>query len=77
MSQVAPLPVIHKVDHDKCTGCAVCVENCPQEVMEIFQMGLKKKARLKDPELCVVCLYCQKMCPYGAVTVDLPGHELW
>ena len=77
MNATAPLPLVHKVNHDKCTGCNVCVENCPQEIMELFPVGNKKKARCKDLELCVACRYCEKMCPYGAIKVELPGHELW
>ena len=76
MSEVAPISVIHKIDAEECTGCGICAEYCPQKIIEIIQVGLKKRARVTDIELCVVCQYCQKICPYGAVTVELPGITL-
>lgn len=76
MSEALPISVTHIIDDEKCTGCGVCVDVCPQQIIEIIQVGLKKRARVTDIELCVVCQYCQKMCPYGAVTVELPGITL-
>jgi len=77
MSEALPISVTHIIDDSKCTGCGTCADYCPQEIIEIVKVGLKKKARVTDPELCVACRYCQKFCPYEAVTVELPGHELW
>lgn len=76
MSEALPISVTHIIDAEKCTGCGTCADVCPQQIIEIIQVGLKKRARVKDIELCVVCQYCQKMCPYGAVTVELPGITL-
>ncbi|MEW6141703.1 MAG: 4Fe-4S binding protein [Chloroflexota bacterium] len=77
MTEGKTLPVVHKVDTNKCTGCGVCVEQCPQQIMELYPFGSKKKARCKDLDLCVACLYCQKMCPEVAITVEMPGVKLW
>lgn len=71
-------PII-TIDDAKCTGCGTCVENCPQQILELQRVGVKKKARPAEnwAEMCVACRYCQKFCPYGAVKIELPGHELW
>jgi ferredoxin len=78
VSEALPVPVI-KIDPDKCTGCGTCVENCPQEILELAKVGVRKKARPVENwvNLCVVCRYCAKFCPEGAITVELPGYELW
>ncbi len=52
-------------DSDKCTGCGVCVNVCPQGVLELSD----KKARMIDYESCMECGACQLNCEYGAVDV--------
>jgi NAD-dependent dihydropyrimidine dehydrogenase PreA subunit len=68
-----------KIDLDKCTGCGTCVENCPQEILELRTVGTKKKAQPTEnwEDMCVACRYCQKFCPYNSITVEIPGYELW
>ena len=64
------LPV--RVDEDLCIadkGCTVCVDVCPLDVLAIdFTKG---KAYMKFDE-CWYCMPCEKDCPTGAVTVDIP-----
>lgn len=54
-----------KYSEDKCTGCARCVEVCPQAV---FVME-NKKAKVTDHDLCMECGACAKNCDFGALTV--------
>ena len=52
-------------DSDKCTGCGVCVNVCPQGALELSD----KKARMTDYESCMECGACQLNCEYGAADV--------
>jgi NAD-dependent dihydropyrimidine dehydrogenase PreA subunit len=51
---------------DKCTGCARCVEVCPQAV---FVME-NKKAKITDRDRCMECGACAKNCDFGALVVN-------
>ncbi|KPJ99853.1 MAG: ferredoxin, partial [Nitrospira bacterium SG8_35_4] len=39
------------VNYDECTGCATCVEICP----EVFEMGDDEKAFVKAEDKCDTC----------------------
>ncbi len=56
-----------RFDPDKCTGCELCVELCPQEVLEATAgAGVPRASRTDD---CCVCMTCAGKCPEGAVRV--------
>lgn len=50
-------------DNEKCTGCNVCVNVCPHDVIKLEN----KKAVLADYESCMECGACQLNCEYGAI----------
>lgn len=50
---------------DRCNACGVCVEICPQMVLE-----LAGKARAVYPERCIRCGHCVVYCPVDAVDHD-------
>jgi Fe-S-cluster-containing hydrogenase component 2 len=52
-----------KVDKEKCTGCAACVEVCPLNAIKIK----KDKAVISDE--CVECGACINQCPNEAITL--------
>lgn len=52
---------VYEVIEDKCTGCRICVKNCP--VGAIFMDG--KKAVIS--ETCIGCGVCIKVCKFDAV----------
>ena len=54
-----PYPVI---EFGKCTGCALCSQNCPAGIIEM-------KAHIPDIDLydCIRCYCCQEHCPSGAI----------
>ncbi|AMK76734.1 MULTISPECIES: 4Fe-4S dicluster domain-containing protein [Methylomonas] len=60
------------IDENKCIadkGCTVCVEACPLDVLAINP--LTGKAQMTFDE-CWYCLPCEKDCPAGAVSVEIP-----
>jgi NAD-dependent dihydropyrimidine dehydrogenase PreA subunit len=54
------------VDHDKCTGCEECVDNCPVEVFEIVD----EKSVPVNADECLGCDTCVEVCEEGAITVE-------
>ena len=50
---------------EKCTGCNVCVNVCPQGTIRLNN----KKAELIDYKSCMECGACQLNCEYDAVDV--------
>ena len=56
---------IIKVDVDKCTGCALCIENCALKCME---MDEAKHPKMKEDYLCASCSNCIAACPKEALS---------
>jgi NAD-dependent dihydropyrimidine dehydrogenase PreA subunit len=54
-----------KLNAEKCTGCARCVEVCPRGVLAMSD----KKALIVDRDLCIECGACAKNCEFGALAV--------
>ena len=57
---------IIKIDEDKCTGCGLCIPNCPEGALQIID----KKARLISDLFCDGLGACIGQCPEGAITVE-------
>ncbi|MFP4051763.1 MAG: 4Fe-4S binding protein [Thermoplasmata archaeon] len=53
---------IPKVNEDKCNGCEVCSENCPENAI-VIEDG---KAKIR-PDLCHNCGICISVCPNDAI----------
>ena len=54
----------YTIDEDKCTGCAVCVKNCPSEAI----VGTLKSPHHVIAERCIACGTCVDVCHFDAVT---------
>lgn len=50
---------------DTCTGCGVCLDVCPREVIVIQE----RKAVVAEIDRCIECGACEKNCRYGAINV--------
>ena len=50
---------------DKCTGCKICLDVCPQQVFQIKN----KKAVIKNLDNCMECGACVMNCPFSALSV--------
>ena len=53
---------MYKVDEAKCTGCATCIDVCPNEAIKL----VSEKAII-DAELCLECGSCEGECPNAAI----------
>ena len=53
------------VNEEKCTGCNVCVEKCPVDVISMED----EKAKINMDE-CIRCGVCHDICPQDAVRHD-------
>ncbi len=59
-----------QVNRERCTGCGICREACPTQVIRITD-GL---ASIEHYE-CIRCYCCQELCPHGAIMlVNSPSH---
>jgi len=56
--------LLYTIDEDKCTGCAVCVKNCPSEAI----VGTLKSPHHVIEERCIACGTCVDVCHFAAVT---------
>ena len=58
---------IKEIKAEKCTGCGLCFEACPMDVIRMHSE--LKKAYAAYPGDCIVCFSCEGDCPTGAVVV--------
>ncbi|MEA3279881.1 MAG: 4Fe-4S binding protein [Thermodesulfobacteriota bacterium] len=54
------------VNQEMCSGCGICIDECPVEVITFNEMN---KAQI-DEELCIRCAKCHDVCPEEAVRHD-------
>ncbi len=57
------------VDQDVCTGCGICVESCPTDVLRATGNG---KVTARYPEDCQFCFLCVFDCAAQAISVTIP-----
>jgi 2-oxoglutarate ferredoxin oxidoreductase subunit delta len=59
------------IDIEKCKGCELCVEACPQKSLErsrkVNAKGYLYIVKIEDN--CTGCTNCALVCPEGAITV--------
>ncbi|MDR3598996.1 MAG: aldo/keto reductase [Desulfosporosinus sp.] len=69
--QEIPSELREKVKHRKrklyiadwCQGCGLCLEACPQGALHL------EKVAVVDPEACVLCGYCGRVCPHFCLKI--------
>jgi len=55
-----------QLDGQKCTGCGMCLEVCPHNVLAM--QG--KIVQAIDRDACMECGACSRNCPAGAISVQ-------
>ena len=55
------------IDADKCIGCGVCVEVCPQSAIMEQTVDKKKTVYTINKELCNGCGVAKDLCPVDAI----------
>ena len=69
-----PPPI--EIDEDACTGCDLCVQDCPYEALSMQSILSDETARsvaVVDSSQCVSCGICVGSCAFDAIT--LPGWD--
>lgn len=56
----------YSIDQDKCRGCTLCAKKCPVNAIS----GTVKTAHKINPQLCIRCDQCRKLCRFDAVSVE-------
>jgi NADH-quinone oxidoreductase subunit F len=56
----------YTVDQEKCTGCLVCLKNCPSKAIT----GERKKPHFINQELCTKCGVCYSKCKFGSIILS-------
>lgn len=51
------------IEADDCIGCGICVDACPQDVLEVVD-GV---AEVVNEDSCIACGDCVEECPMGAI----------
>jgi len=58
-------PITSSIDDEVCSGCKLCLQNCPYDAIEF---DTEKKISKIVEELCKGCGTCVAGCPSGAAT---------
>lgn len=54
------------IDEEACTGCEVCLDECPNDCLELVE----DIAKLVRPEDCDGCGSCAEVCPTEAISMQ-------
>lgn len=55
-----------KINADECTACGICVDNCPNTVLDLND----DVAFVSNEEACDACGSCVEECPMEAIVIE-------
>ncbi len=61
---------IVEIDEARCTGCDLCVVDCPYLALELHENDDGRAVARLDPSACVGCGICLGSCSFGAIRMD-------
>jgi electron transport complex protein RnfB len=72
---------ISTVDPERCTGCGICVKECPRGIIQLVAVGKKvsilcrsnekgSEVRKKCKVGCIACETCVRVCPFDAISME-------
>lgn len=67
-----------KYDSEKCTGCQLCVKDCPADAIEIITIDkvAKKFVMRYKADRCIFCAQCVQSCRFGCIELSNDEWEL-
>ncbi len=66
------------IDTNACKGCHLCIDQCPQDVLEVSRNRNAKgylMPAVNGIEDCIACMLCEMICPDLAITVEVKEDE--
>ena len=63
---------VRKIDWALCTGCEICVDHCPMDVLRMDEA--RNKAFIQYIRDCQGCFLCETECPEKAI-LCVPAFE--
>ncbi|MEZ5245108.1 MAG: cytochrome b N-terminal domain-containing protein [Acidimicrobiales bacterium] len=64
--------IVVAIDEAACTGCDLCVVDCPYLALEMVENADGRSVARLDPAACVACGICLGSCSFGAIS--MPGQ---
>ena len=69
------------IDTEKCTGCGICVKECPKGIIQLVPAGKEvsilchstekgSEVRKKCEVGCIACETCVRVCPFDAISME-------
>ena len=58
-----------KFKSELCTGCRLCIRDCPSQAITITKIGEKKFEASIDLGKCVYCAQCAETCPRKVIDI--------
>lgn len=59
-----------KADKEKCTGCGICAQECPGDVIRMDPTTKRPYNKYKND--CWYCGVCEVECPHQAAKMEFP-----
>lgn len=65
-------------DAETCTGCRLCVRDCPAEAIDIIILDRKAKKFVMNyhADRCIFCAQCVESCRFGSIELSDQDWEL-